>query len=182
MDISVATKHGQFATSVFYKPTLTYISTPLITPTPKPAFPVPSSSVYVDSALTMETFSYSPTGWLSSSQPGTTPTWLLSRQALKRVQQVSRLSALCPVPPSDNNRPIVSLLLPIPTTFWFVGAFRSNWHNILENSSSVGRTFCDRPRNCRLQNRPQPSQHACGGDSANTSRFHKARHLPSHRC
>ena len=50
LDISVAIKHGQFATSVFYKYTDAHscISSPLITPTPKPVFLTPSSSAYVD--------------------------------------------------------------------------------------------------------------------------------------
>ena len=33
---------------------------------------------------------------------------LVDDEALKHVKQVSRLSARCPVPPSDNNRPIIS--------------------------------------------------------------------------
>ena len=69
-------------------------------------------------------------------------THLTVDEALKRAKQASRLSALCPVPPSDNI-PIVYLLFH-PHSLSVCRILHSNWH-ILENNSSVGRTFCDRP-------------------------------------
>ena len=101
--------------------THTCISTPLITPTPKPAFPTPSSSAYVDSALTMKTFSHSPTRWLSFSQPGTTPTWLLTRHSSVSSRYLGLLPSVRFHHPTTTDQ--WSLCASIPTTFRFVGSF-----------------------------------------------------------
>ena len=65
------------------------------------------------------------------------------KNALRCAKQISRGCTLNPVASVTNEVPIVSVLyhphnLPVCWILW------SNWH-ILQNSTTVGMTFCDRP-------------------------------------
>ena len=67
----------------------------------------------------------------------------VTEEALRHVKWISRDHALSPAVQAACERPIVSVLyhphnLPVWRILW------SNWH-ILENSATVGTTFCDRP-------------------------------------
>ena len=67
----------------------------------------------------------------------------VTEEALRRVKQISRAHTLSLAVPAACERPFVPILyhphnLPVCRILW------SNWH-ILQNSTTVGTTFCNRP-------------------------------------
>ena len=68
----------------------------------------------------------------------------IPHQSLKtHAKQISRAYALNPAAPIMNERPIISVLY-YPHNLPVCWILQSNWH-ILQNSTTVGTTFCDRP-------------------------------------
>ena len=67
----------------------------------------------------------------------------ITEEAMRRVKRISRAYALSPAVPAACKRPIVSVLYH-PHNLPVCWILRSNWY-ILENSATVGTTFCDRP-------------------------------------
>ena len=67
----------------------------------------------------------------------------ITEEALRRVKWISRAHANSTAVPAACERPIVSMLYH-PHNLPVCQILRSNWH-ILENSTTVGTTVCDRP-------------------------------------
>ena len=68
----------------------------------------------------------------------------IPHQSLKtHAKQISRAYALNPAAPIMNERPIISVLY-YPHNLPVCWILQSNWH-ILQNSTTVGTTFYDRP-------------------------------------
>ena len=67
----------------------------------------------------------------------------VTENALGCAKQISRACALNPAAPVTNERPIISVLYH-PHNLPVCQILRPNWH-ILQNSTTVGTIFCDRP-------------------------------------
>ncbi|XP_070194281.1 uncharacterized protein [Littorina saxatilis] len=145
LDISISILHGRFTTSVFYKETDAHSYLDFNSshhPANKSSIPFSQflrlrrlcseDDDFHQQSVLMTSF------FLARNYPDA-----LVRDALLRVTQVCRESALSPSPSRDSDRPVVSLLFH-PHNMPVSRILKSNWH-ILQGSDSVGSIFTQKP-------------------------------------